>query len=84
MINKEYKFYSNLFDILYPIPRSITGSGYRKSLEIIKKYIPFKIYKFKSGSKVFDWKVPLEWIVKNAFLKVNNKILCDYKKIVFQ
>lgn len=80
MINKEYKFYSNLFDILYPIPRSITGSGYRKSLEIIKKYIPFKIYKFKSGSKVFDWKVPLEWTVKNAFLKVNNKILCDYKK----
>lgn len=80
MKNKEYKFYSNLFDRLYLIPRSITGNGYRKSLEIIKNYIPFKIYKFKSGIKVFDWKVPLEWVVKNAFLKVNNKIVCDYKK----
>ena len=80
MKNREYKFYSNLFDRLYPIPRSITGDGYRKSLKILKEYIPFKIHKFKSDSKVFDWKVPLEWHVKNAFLKVNNKIVCDYHK----
>ena len=40
MKNREYKFYSNLFDRLYPIPRSITGDGYRKSLKILKEYIP--------------------------------------------
>jgi len=80
MRSKEYKFYSNLFDSLYPIPRSITGNGYRKSLDILKEYIPFKIYKFKSGSKVFDWKVPMEWVIKNAFLKVNNNLICNYKK----
>jgi len=79
MKTKEHKFYSNLFDRLYPIPRSITGNGYRKSLDILKKHIPFKIYKFKSGSKVFDWKVPMEWVIKNAFLKVNNNLICNYK-----
>ena len=39
MKNREYKFYSNLFDRLYPIPRSITGDGYRKSLKILKENI---------------------------------------------
>ena len=49
-------FYSKLFDKLFPIPRSITGTGYRNSLKIISKHIPFKIYKFKTGSQVLNGK----------------------------
>jgi aminopeptidase-like protein len=51
------------FDRLFPIARSITGEGYRKSLEILKEVIPFKYIDIASGSKVFDWTVPEEWNV---------------------
>ena len=37
---------------LYKIPRSLTGHGVLKSLEYIQKYVPFKINKVKSGTKV--------------------------------
>lgn len=42
----ERLFYLKLFNELFPIPRSITGKGYRKSLNILKKHKPFKIIKF--------------------------------------
>lgn len=58
----------DLFDELFPILRSITGDGYRDSLEILSRFIPFKIERVKSGSKVFDWTVPKEWVVKDAYL----------------
>jgi len=77
----NFNFYSRLFDKLFPIPRSIMGDGYRDSLKIISKYIPFKIYKFNSGKKIFDWKVPYEWKIKKGTLK--NKFgvkLCDFEK----
>ena len=67
---------------LYPIYRSITGRGVVKSLEYIKKYIPIEIKKVKSGTKVFDWTVPPEWNVSDAFvidLKTNKKVI-DFKK----
>ena len=77
------KYYYNLAkNDLFPICRSITGDGIRKSLSIIKQEFPeLKILKIKSGSKVYDWKVPPEWIIKNAFIKdKNNKIIIDFKK----
>ena len=71
--NKSFKvnnnFLSKLFDELFFMPRSITGVGFRKSLQIFKRYISFKIHKTKSGTKVFDWNVPPEWSVKEAYLK---------------
>ena len=42
---------NQIFDELYPINRSIIGDGYRKSLKIIMRYVPFKKIKFKSGQK---------------------------------
>ena len=60
--------YNKIFDQLYPLNRSITGEGYRKSLKILSKYIKFKIIKFESGKKIFDWTVPKEWHVNEAFL----------------
>ena len=76
------KYYYNLAKkILYPINRSITGKGTKKTLEIIKKEFPkLKIKQFKSRSKVFDWNVPPEWNVKKAYIadKKNIKIV-DFK-----
>ncbi len=74
--------YNKIFDQLYPIDRSITGEGYRRSLNILSKYIKFKIIKFKTGKKIFDWTVPKEWKIKGAFLKNMNtkKIICSFKK----
>ncbi len=69
----------NLAKALFPINRSITGRGVRKTLKIIKKeYLSnLKIKEVKSGTKVFDWKVPPEWNIKDAYLKdeVGKKII---------
>ena len=79
MINKYYNLGKN---ILFPINRSITGKGIIKTLKIFKKIHPkLKIKYFKSGKKVFDWIIPSEWNVKNAYVldQVGEKII-DFKK----
>tara|TARA_B100000686_G_C16770852_1_gene965060 strand:+ start:575 stop:1882 length:1308 start_codon:yes stop_codon:yes gene_type:complete len=66
---------------LYPICRSITGNGVRNTLNIIKKEFPnLKIKKIKSGTKVFDWRVPPEWNISEAYVldKFGKKII-DFK-----
>ena len=70
-----------IFDQLFPICRSITGDGYRKSFNIIKKFIPFKKYKYQTGKKVFDWEIPKEWNVKNAYVKnLRDKKIIDFSQ----
>ena len=67
---------------LYPITRSLTGEGVKQTLKIIQKEFPeLKIKKFKSGEKVFDWTIPDEWNVNDAYIidKYNNKII-DFKR----
>jgi aminopeptidase-like protein len=58
-----------LITSLYPICRSITGDGVRQSFEIIKKFIPLTVYEVPSGKKVFDWNVPKEWNIRDAYIK---------------
>lgn len=66
---------------LFPLCRSITGQGIRNTLSYFEKINPeLKRLKFKSGRKVFDWKIPLEWNVKNAFISKNGKKIVDFKK----
>ena len=70
---------------LFPLCRSLTGKGNQATLSIIKKVCrKLKILRFKSGSKVYDWKVPDEWNVKDAYVldKFNKKII-DFKKIIY-
>ena len=62
---------------LYPICRSITGNGVRTTLEQIKRYIPLTVHEVPSGTRVFDWTVPKEWNIKDAYIKN-----ADGKKIV--
>ena len=71
--------YSKIFDQLFPLNRSLLGKGYNKSLEIMSNYIKFKKLKYRSGTKIFDWKVPKEWVVNDAYIKFKKKKILDYK-----
>ena len=54
---------------LFPICRSLTGDGTKKTLNYFLRLNPeFKFIKFKSGKKVFDWVIPLEWNIKDAYI----------------
>ncbi|MDA7689405.1 DUF4910 domain-containing protein [Candidatus Pelagibacter sp.] len=66
---------------LFPICRSITGDGIKKTLLYFEKINPeLKRIKFKSGLKVFDWVVPLEWNIKDAFIIKAGKKIVDFKE----
>ena len=54
---------------LYPLCRSITGDGLRETLRIVSNHIPLKIHEIPTGTPVFDWTVPREWKIKDAFIK---------------
>ena len=75
--NKIYSWAKDLF----PLHRSITGEGLRKTLKYLKNKVPeMKIHSIKSGQKVFDWKVPKEWKILQGYISntAGNKII-DYK-----
>ena len=67
--------------ISYFLNRSLTGRGVRSTLKIIKNEFPeLKIKKINSGKKVFDWIIPQEWNVSEAYiLDKKNKKIIDFK-----
>jgi aminopeptidase-like protein len=54
---------------LYPICRSITGNGVRETLQRIQQHIPIEIQEVPTGTKAYDWTVPREWNVKDAYVR---------------
>src|SRR4051812_1279950 len=54
---------------LYPICRSITGNGFRQTLGRLREQVPLDIHEVPTGTQVFDWTVPREWNVRDAWLK---------------
>ncbi|MBU1076589.1 MAG: DUF4910 domain-containing protein [Spirochaetes bacterium] len=57
---------------LWPICRSLTGNGVRKTLNYIKTIIPINIHQVKSGTPAFDWNVPKEWNIREAYIIAPN------------
>ena len=84
-----------LIEELYPICRSITGNGVRKTLDIISREIPLARHEVETGTQVFDWTVPKEWNINDAYIidpngnkivsfKQNNLHVLNYSTPVHQ
>ena len=57
-----------MIEELYPICRSITGDGLRRSLGIVARHLPLALREVPSGTQAFDWTIPPEWNVRGAFI----------------
>jgi len=79
MIGKEIHEFAQQ---LWPLNRSITGNGTRETLRQINLHLPKLLIKsVPSGTKVFDWTVPKEWLVREAYIITpSGKKICDFSK----
>lgn len=65
---------------LFPINRSITGKGNRETLKILNEIVPVKTIEYPSGSNIYDWRIPEEWQVNNAWIKDSKgNTIVDFK-----
>jgi aminopeptidase-like protein len=70
-----------LVEELYPLCRSITGDGTRATLDIIERFIPLTRTEVPTGRGVFDWEIPREWNIKDAYVKnAAGERVIDFKK----
>jgi aminopeptidase-like protein len=66
---------------LYPICRSITGNGLRETLGRVGRRIPLQVSEVPSGTQVFDWTVPREWNIRDAYVKdANGRRVIDFRR----
>src|SRR5438132_975979 len=66
---------------LYPICRSITGDGFRDTLRQIQADVPLQVHEVPTGTRVYDWTVPPEWNIRDAWVKnaAGEKVI-DFRK----
>ncbi len=82
MIENTSQKIFQLAKLLWPLNRSLSGKDTVKTLSILKKtFKNLKIKRINSGKKVFDWQIPEEWQIKDAWIKdENKKVILDFKK----
>ena len=70
-----------LVEELYPLCRSITGHGVRRTLDVLRKHIPLQVHEVPSGTPVFDWTVPREWNIQDGYVKApNGERVIDFRR----
>jgi len=70
----------NFFDRLWPICRSISGNGLRQSFGILQELIPLELKEYPTGTEVFDWHIPKEWNIEDAYIITpEGEKICDFK-----
>ena len=66
---------------LFPLCRSLTGNGLRETYLIIKKHLPLETYEIPTGTRVFDWTVPKEWNIRDAYIiSPHGEKIIDFQK----
>jgi len=66
---------------LYPICRSITGDGLRETLRLLQRQIALELREVPTGTQVFDWTVPKEWNIRDAYVKnAKSERVIDFRK----
>lgn len=67
---------------LFPLCRSITGDGVRETFKRIQKFLPeLKIFEIPTGTKCFDWTIPKEWNISDAYIKNSaGERIVDFQK----
>lgn len=66
---------------LFPICRSITGTGVRETLKILRKHVPLTMHEVPTGTRVLDWTVPREWNIRDAYvLDERGERIIDFRK----
>lgn len=72
----------NLIKELFPLCRSITGKGTRDTLAVLNRELPaLEVHNVPSGTHVFDWIVPKEWIIRDAYIEtLEGEKIIDFKK----
>ncbi len=75
----------NMYELakeLFPICRSITGEGVRETFQILKRQEKdLKVFEIPTGEPVFDWKIPKEWNIRDAYIEnESGEKMVDFKK----
>ena len=66
---------------IYPICRSVAGDGVRQTLREVAAHIPLAIHDVPTGTPVFDWTIPREWNIRDAWIKdARGEKIVDFKR----
>ena len=66
---------------LFPICRSLTGEGVRRTLAILSEHVDIAVHEVPTGTQVFDWTVPQEWTVRDAYVRAaSGRVVIDFAR----